>query len=173
VGHGAPTNLRLEHGQLEHFVFGVRQAEHCSDIQRLVYLLAPGEKQPPEPVRHGFDTVLRAVQAAVAALRPGVRALDVDAAARRVVTEAGYPEYKYATGHHLGRNAHDGGGVLGPAWERYGDTPYRLLEAGHVYTIKPGLMVPGYGYVGLEEDVPVTAGGAEYLGTPQEALILR
>jgi Xaa-Pro aminopeptidase len=172
VGHGAPTEIRLERGQLVHLDFGVRQEEYCSDIQRMVYLLAPGETAPPEPVRQGFEVVLRAVQAAVRVMRPGVTALSVDDAARRVVTDAGYPEYKYATGHHLGRNAHDGGGVLGPAWERYGDAPFHALEAGHVYTVEPGLMVQGYGYVGLEEDVLVTSDGAVYLGAPQEALIL-
>jgi len=173
VGHGAPTAIKLERGQLLHFDFGVRQDDYCSDIQRMVYLLADGETEPPEPVRRGFATVLRSVRAAVAAMRLGVPAIEVDAAARRVVTDAGYPEYKYATGHHLGRAAHDGGGVLGPAWERYGDTPFRPLEPGHVYTVEPGLMVPGYGYVGLEEDVLVTDDGAEYLGAPQEELILR
>jgi Xaa-Pro aminopeptidase len=173
VGHGAPTDIRLERGQLVHFDFGVRQADYCSDIQRMVYLLAPGETAPPEPVRRGFEVVLQGVQAAVRAMRPGVTALTVDDAARRVVTDAGYPEYLYATGHHLGRNAHDGGGVLGPAWERYGDAPYHEVEAGHVYTVEPGLMVPGYGYMGLEEDVLVTASGSEYLGAPQIELILR
>lgn len=173
VGHGAPTDIRLERGHLVHFDFGVRQADYCSDIQRMVYLLAPGETAPPEPVRRGFEVVLHAVRVAVQVMRPGVTALTVDDAARRVVTEAGYPEYMYATGHHLGRNAHDGGGVLGPAWERYGDAPYHEVEAGHVYTVEPGLVVPGYGYMGLEEDVLVTEDGAEYLGDPQTELILR
>ena len=173
VGHVGRTEQTIERGQLLHFDFGVQQDGFCSDIQRVVYLLASGEDQPPEPVQRGFDTVVRAVQAAVDTMKPGVTGKDVDDAARGVVTGAGYPEYKYATGHHLGRLAHDGGGVLGPAWERYGDSPYQVLEAGQVYTVEPGLAVPGYGYVGLEEDVLVTETGAEYLGTPQRELVLR
>jgi Xaa-Pro aminopeptidase len=173
VGHVERTAYSIQRGQLLHFDFGVKQDAYCSDIQRVVYLLADGEDRPPEPVQHGFDTVVRAVQAAVDAMKPGVLGRDVDAAARGVITGAGYPEYKYASGHHLGRLAHDGGGILGPIWERYGDSPYQALEAGNVFTVEPGLAVPGYGYIGLEEDVLVTENGAEYLSVPQRELVLR
>ena len=173
VGHVGRTEQAIQRGQLVHFDFGVKQHDYCSDIQRVVYLLAPGETEPPEAVQRGFDTVVRAVQAAVDAMKPGVTGKKVDDAARSVVTGAGYPEYKYATGHHLGRLAHDGGGILGPAWERYGDSPYQPLEGGQVFTVEPGLAVPGYGYIGLEEDVLVTETGAEYLGPPQRELVIR
>ena len=119
-----------------------------------------------------FATVRQAIEAARAAMRPGVLGKEIDAIARKVVTDAGYPEFLYATGHHLGRACHDGGGLLGPEWERYGDTPNRPLEAGHVYTVEPGLFVDGYGYMGLEEDVLVTDEGAIYLGAPQSEVIL-
>jgi len=173
VGHVGRTEQRIQRGQLLHFDFGVKQDDYCSDIQRVVYLLAPGEKAPPDPVQRGFDTIVRAVQAAVSAMKPGVRGKDVDATARQVVTDAGYPEYKYATGHQLGRLAHDGGGILGPTWERYGDSPFQTIEAGQVFTVEPGLALPGYGYVGLEEDVLVTATGAEFLSVPQLELVVR
>lgn len=172
VGHAAPTDIVLERGQLVHFDFGVRQDEYCSDIQRMVYLLRPGETEPPAEVRKGFETIRRAVAETIRSIRPGRRGFEVDAVGRGVVTGAGYPEYQYGTGHQVGRNAHDGGAFLGPRWERYGRAPEMLVEAGHVYTVEPGLAVEGYGYVGLEEIVLVTEDGAQALSTPQEELII-
>ena len=171
AGHMAPTGLTLKAGQLLHIDFGVRKDGFCSDMQRVVYCLAPGETRPPQAVQRAFDTIAQAVQAAAQVIHPGVPGTQVDAAARGVVTSAGYPEYLYATGHQLGRHAHDGGGLLGPLWERYGTTPSLPLEAGQVFTIEPGVAVPGCGQIGLEEDVLVTAEGVEFLSKPQEEVI--
>lgn len=173
AGHGVPGDIAIEPGHIVHIDFGVRQDGYCSDIQRLAYMLADDEATAPEPVLRAFATVRRAIEAALAVMRPGTPGYVVDTAAREVVTGAGYGEFKHATGHHLGRNAHDGGGLLGPRWDRYGDAPLRPLEVGHVYTVEPGVDVPGYGYVALEEDVLVTADGPVYLGEPQCELVLR
>jgi Xaa-Pro aminopeptidase len=173
IGHVGPTQRKIEAGHILHMDFGVRQDGYCSDIQRVKYFLRPGEKSPPEPVLHGFNTVVQAIREAAAAMKPGIKGKEIDAIARRVVTQAGYPEYMYGTGHHLGRTVHDGAGMLGPEWERYGDTPNFPLEAGHVYTIEPGLKVEGYGYLGLEEDVLVTDSGVEFLGHPQVEMIVK
>jgi Xaa-Pro aminopeptidase len=172
VGHAGPTDIVIQPGHLVHFDFGIMQKEYCSDIQRMVYILRPGEDRPPDPVLHGFNTVVKAIQTAAQHLLPGKKGLEIDQIARKTITDAGFPEYMYATGHHIGRTVHDGAGILGPAWERYGDTPNYTIEPGHVYTIEPGVALPGYGYIGLEEDVLVTENGAEFLSQPQVELVL-
>jgi len=172
VGHVGPTDIQVAPGHLIHFDFGVRQDGYCSDIQRVAYVLARGEQAPPEPVQKGFNTVVRAIQAAADAMRPGILGRDVDRVAREVVTGAGYPEFLYGTGHQVGRSVHDGAALMAPEWDRYGVMPNYPLEAGQVFTVEPGLAVPGYGYVGIEEDVLVTEEGAVFLSTPQTEIVL-
>lgn len=172
VGHVGPSTLTIQPGHILHIDFGVQKDGYCSDIQRLAYFLRSGEKSPPAPVQRGFDTIIQAIRAAVEAMKPGIRGVEVDAIARQTVTGAGYEEFKHATGHHLGRLAHDGAGVIGPLWERYGNTPYYPLEAGQVFTVEPSLFVEGYGIVGIEEDVMVTPNGAVYLSDPQTEIFL-
>jgi Xaa-Pro aminopeptidase len=159
-------------GHIFHLDFGVRQKEYCSDIQRGWYMPKPGEKRPPDDLQRAFDTIVRAIDRAFEALRPGALGWEVDAAARTVVTDAGYPEYQHATGHHVGRAAHDGGGVLGPRWERYGRTPMYPVEPGNVVTLELGIEIENRGYFGLEEMALVTDNGPEWLTTPQRTLPL-
>jgi Xaa-Pro aminopeptidase len=105
-------------------------------------------------------------------MKPGAKGVEVDGAARRVIVEAGYQEFPHGLGHQVGRFAHDGTALLGPAWEKYGKKPFQSLEEGMVFTIEPRLTVPGFGVVTIENMVVVRASGAEYLSTPQTELLL-
>lgn len=172
AGHVSPTSLKLEPGQLLHFDFGVKQDQYCSDIQRLAYLPSKEHPVPPENLQNAFQTVVQALEKAVEAMQPGVLGREIDSIARQTITDAGYPEFKHATGHQVGRQTHDGGGIIGPPWERYGNTPNWPLETGQVYTIEPSIIDPDIGVVGIEEMVLVTNDGAEYLSSPQKELVI-
>ena len=172
VGHNGPTDIKIERGHIIHFDFGVKYEDYCSDIQHVCYVLREGETEAPAEVQRGFDTIHTAVEKSREAMKAGVTGNSIDVISRKIITDAGYPDYPYALGHQLGRVAHDGGALLGPLWEKYGDSPNQKLEVGQIFTIEPGLAVEGYGYVGLEEDVVMTANGAEYLGEPQREVIL-
>lgn len=172
VGHSGPTELRTRRGELVHVDFGVSRDGYCSDLQRVWYLLDEGETSPPEEVVRAWDALWASLDAGAAVLRPGVAGWKVDAAARETLVGAGFPEPMYALGHGLGRTAHDGGTLLGPRWDRYGQAPLGVVEEGNVFTLEYGTAVPGRGYVGLEEDVLVTSSGIEWLSTPQRELWL-
>ena len=172
VGHNGPTDIKIERGHIIHFDFGVKYEDYCSDIQHVCYVLREGETEAPIEIQRGFITLRTAVEKSREAMRVGVTGNAIDTISREIVTDSGYPEYPYALGHQLGRVAHDGGALLGPLWEKYGDSPNQNLELGQVFTIEPGLAIPSYGYLGLEEDVVMTAKGAEYIGEPQREIIL-
>ena len=172
IGHSIPSDLIVEPGQLLHFDMGLRHAGYCSDLQRMAYVRRAGESDVPAEVTRAWQACWAALDAGRAALKPGIQAWQVDAAARGALVRQGYPEYMHAFGHHVGRNAHDGGSVLGPRWERYGELPNKDVEAGSIFAIELGTMVDGYGYIGLEEMVMVTDEGAEYLSHPQRDIVV-
>jgi Xaa-Pro aminopeptidase len=170
IGHAGPADWTVAPGHLVHIDFGVRRDGFCADLQRMWYVLRPGESQPPPIILRTWQTVRQSLLAGAEALRPGQRGWEVDQAARNTITAGGLPEYKHAFGHHLGRVTHDGATVLGPRWERYGSTPEGIIEAGNVFAIELGAEVPGHGWVCLEEDVRVTETGIEWLSAPQTEL---
>jgi Xaa-Pro aminopeptidase len=171
VGHAAPGDFKTQRGHVLQIDFGVTKNHYVSDIQRTWYFLKEGERHPPEEVQRAFNAVRNAILAAAEALRPGALGWEVDRAARSSLIAAGYPEYMHATGHHIGQTVHDGATVLGPRWERYGQSAYGRVDAGNVFTLELGVALPQRGYIGLEEDVLVTPSGIEWLSDPQEELI--
>lgn len=167
VGHGVPSaDIKIAPGHIVHIDLGVQQDGYCSDIQRLWYVRRPGETTLPAEIQRAFDTVRQAIREGAKALRPGVKGHEVDQVARDVIVDAGYPEYMHAFGHGLGKACHDGGPLLGPRWERYGNTPDMLVEVGNIYTLELGVITSA-GYVGLEEDVLVTENGVVFLSDEQ------
>lgn len=168
-GHSGPTNNKTKAGHLLHFDFGVKKDGYCSDIQRMFYFGIPSDI--PDQIQDAFDTVYGAIQKASDHLRPGMKGYEVDAIARDYVKERGYDEYQHALGHQVGRVAHDGGTLLGPLWDRYGDSPKGEVEVGNVFTLELYVWTEDYGQLSLEEDVVVTEEGCEFLSSPQEELI--
>lgn len=168
-GHAGPLENKTKLGHLLHFDFGVRYKGYCSDIQRMFFF--GEEKDIPEQIQTAFDTVRDVIIASSEFIRPGALGYEVDAVARDLVKAAGYEEYQHALGHQIGRHAHDGGGLLGPRWERYGDTVEKPVEVGNIFTLELYVTTENYGQVSLEEDIVITRNGCEFLSHPQKKLI--
>lgn len=178
-GHSGASDAVILPGAVVRIDSGVDDAGYKTDIQRMAYVLRPGETAAPPEVAKAFATVLAANRAAAAALKPGATGTAVDTAARKVITDAGYPEFLHATGHPIGRYTHDLGPGLAPEWpDRYGKSGSFLIEKDQTFAIEPSLQAElpwtmgGTVGFGLEEDYVVTESGSEPLGTPQTTLIL-
>jgi Xaa-Pro aminopeptidase len=170
--HSAPTGNVLRRGHIFNIDFGVVVEKYCSDLQRTWYILREGEKTAPAAVNRGFAALSESIRLAFSAIKPGVRGLDIDQIARGHIVSQGYEEYPHALGHQVGRYSHDGGALLAPAWERYGNLPFIPLEKDQVFTIEPRIYIKDFGVATVEEMVVITADGAEYLSRPQQELYL-
>jgi Xaa-Pro dipeptidase len=157
--HGSVQPQTIREGQIILIDDGCTVEGYQSDISRTFVLGKPTEK-----MRRVFDIVHQAQAAALKAARPGVPAGDVDAAARNVITEAGYgPDYKYflhRVGHGIGMDGHEW-----PYLVRGNKLP---LAANMTFSDEPGIYIPGEFGIRLEDDMHITENGAE-LFTPQSA----
>lgn len=177
-GHSEPTDRVIQPGDLIRIDFGVRYEGYAADIQRTAYLLRADEDEPPAEIQHLWDVALKANQACVAAIKPGVTGNDIDQVGRRILIDQGFDGYPHGAGHAIGLRVHDVGAILGPDWkERYGNTVFFPLELNQVYAVEPILYAPDPRTgeeinIGLEEDVLVTTEGAEHIGEPQTELIV-
>ena len=170
--HAGPTNKKIEKGHVINMDFGIKYNGYCSDLQRTWYVLKDGETEAPEEVMKGFNVIKDSIKMASDFMKPGKLAWEVDDIARSYIVSNGYEEYPHGLGHQVGRVAHDGGAMMGPRWERYGNLPYMELEKGNVFTIEPRLPIDGYGIATIEEIVWVTESGVEYLSNPQTEIYL-
>jgi Xaa-Pro aminopeptidase len=150
--HGRPTeHTRLQDADFVLIDWGARYAGYHSDLTRV---LVTGKLSPQfEKV---YRVVLAAQEAAIRNLHPGMLMKDVDAAARQVIAEAGFGEaFGHALGHGIGLAVHEP--------PRLGPDQARPLAAGMVVTVEPGIYLPGWGGVRIEDDVLVTSEGCEVL----------
>jgi Xaa-Pro aminopeptidase len=156
--HATPSSRKLAAGDYVLLDFGAAVDNYNADTTRMAVIGAPSAKH-----REIHDVVLRANQAAVAAVRAGVTTGDVDAAARAVIDVAGYgPQFFHRVGHGLGLEEHED-----PSLDPGSST---VLEAGMVFTIEPGIYVEGFGGVRIEDDVVVEENGCRVLTRSDRSL---
>ena len=153
----------LAAGDLVVLDFGGVLDGYCCDLTRTVSIGPPSRE-----ARRVYDAVRDAHAAAVAAVRPGIDASAVDAAARDVLRDRGLGEaFGHGTGHGLGLDVHEEPRIGRPR----ADLPPVTLAPGMVFTIEPGAYLPGFGGVRIEDDVLVTESGVELLTSlPRELM---
>ena len=159
--HGSMTPQVIREGSIVMIDDGCTVEEYQSDITR-TFALGKVPEQGGDKMRKVFDIVHRAQAAAIATARPGVECGAVDAAARKVITDAGYgPDYKYFS-HRLGH----GMGMDGHEWPYLVRGNTTKLQPHMTFSDEPGIYIRGEFGIRMEDDMHITEDGAELL-TPQ------
>jgi Xaa-Pro aminopeptidase len=160
--HASPRDAEIPAGTLVTIDWGAQLDGYASDCTRTY---ATGE--PDARDAEVYATVQHAQEEALAAIRAGASARDVDAVARDIITAAGHGEhFGHGLGHGVGAEVHEG-----PRLSQRSDA---TLEAGQVVTVEPGIYVPGAIGVRIEDLVVVTDEGAEVLtGLPKHLQVVQ
>jgi Xaa-Pro aminopeptidase len=157
--HAMPTDRRLEESPFFLLDWGAMGTRYTCDLTRIIrlpYSSAEERQRVETRLEKIYTVVLKAQERAIAAVRPGVAAKDVDSAARSFIEEAGFGnEFNHGLGHGIGLQIHEAPDIR--------STSVDVLQAGMVFTIEPGIYVPGFGGVRLEDDILVTPDGCEVL----------
>jgi len=158
--HGTVGDRYLKPGDSIIIDMGGIKDNYCSDMTRTVFW-----KQPSEKAREVFETVLEAQKRGVALVKPGVRFCDIDAACRDYITEKGYGEFfTHRTGHHIGLECHEYGDIS--------SVNETKCEPGMIFSIEPGIYLPGEFGVRIEDLVLVTEDGCEVLNKLNKELVV-
>jgi Xaa-Pro aminopeptidase len=149
--HGVASDRILQANEFVKLDFGAYYNGYCSDLTRTVVLGVPTEKH-----KQIYAVVLDAQLQALDKLRPGMTGREADAVARDIIRKAGFGDlFGHGTGHGLGMEIHEA-----PRLSIQSDA---VLEAGMVVTVEPGIYVPGFGGVRIEDDVVITETGIRIL----------
>ncbi|MEL7563860.1 MAG: Xaa-Pro peptidase family protein [Dehalobacterium sp.] len=158
--HAIPTDRKIQRGDFITLDFGALYEGYCSDMTRTVVMGEPSAKQ-----KEIYQIVREAQEAGVKAVRAGVRGIDGDKFARDVIEKAGYGEYfGHGLGHGIGLEIHEE-----PNLNKRNE---KMLCAGSVVTVEPGIYLPHWGGVRIEDSVVVTADGCEILTHSSKDLIV-
>jgi Xaa-Pro dipeptidase len=150
--HGGTVGTKLAAGMVVLIDAGCQFQGYTSDITRTRWF---GDA-PPKKFRDVYNLVRAAQDAAMAAVRPGIEAQEIDRAARAVITKGGYGQYfTHRLGHGMGMDGHE------PTWMVEGNT--RRLEPGFVFSVEPGVYMLGEWGIRLEDDYMCTESGGELL----------
>jgi Xaa-Pro aminopeptidase len=157
--HAQPGERRFRRGDFLVLDFGARHQGYCSDMTRTVCIGKPTDRH-----LEIYRLVHRSQAQGLRAVRPGVRGREADGAARAVIEGAGYGKYfGHGLGHGVGLEVHEG--------PRLGKTSEDVLRPGHVVTVEPGVYLPGWGGVRIEDLVAVTERGCRVLSGSTKKLI--
>jgi Xaa-Pro aminopeptidase len=148
----------VKRGSAVLFDWGAQVGRYCSDLTRMVFV-----GSIPPKLGEVYRIVLEAQLAGIAAVKPGRRMCDVDAAARKIIADAGYGDaFTHGLGHGLGLDVHEPPSLSFRSKEE--------LEPGMIVTVEPGIYLPGGGGVRIEDDILVTAKGRRVLTALDKSL---
>ena len=149
--HGIASDKKIQKGDFVTMDFGAVVDGYTADLTRTVLVGKANQRQ-----RNIYNLVLKAQQQATKKVRAGIKACDLDKTARDIIKKNGYGQYfGHGLGHGIGLLVHDNPAV--------NPTNQQPLESGMVITIEPGIYIPNWGGVRIEDDVLVTSKGFEVL----------
>lgn len=157
--HGVASEKVIESGDFLTMDFGCVYNGYCSDMTRTIVIGKASDEQ-----KKIYNIVLKAEEAALEVIKPGVFTKDVDKVARDIITEAGYGDkFGHGLGHGVGLEVHESPRVAGISEE--------ILEENMVITDEPGIYIPGFGGVRIEDLLVVTKDGYRCLSNSSKKLI--
>lgn len=159
--HGVASDRVIGTNEFVKLDFGAYYNGYCSDLTRTVVVGTPTDKH-----REIYNIVLEAQLHALEHIKPGMSGREADALTRDVITKYGYGDlFGHGTGHGLGMEIHEA-----PRLSKLSDT---ILTPGMTVTVEPGIYVPGFGGVRIEDDIVITETGIKILtSSPKDLIIL-
>jgi Xaa-Pro dipeptidase len=157
--HGVASDKRIERGELVVIDEGALYNHYNSDMTRTIVVGSPNEKQ-----REIYEIVLEAQKKGVEEARPGITAKELDTIVRSIIAEYGYGDcFIHSTGHGVGLEIHE--------WPGVSQRDETVLKPGMVITVEPGIYIPKFGGVRIEDTIVITENGAERLTKTERELI--